>query len=145
MECIFCRIIKGLEKAYFVYRDNIVVAFLDKFPVARGHTLVVTREHFKNILDVPEEALERVTRVAKWVSIAQVRELGARAIKLVMNNGRLAGQEIMHLHIHVIPFYTTAQHRRTYLRDKEGEEISRALRRYISSFLVTSKDVVETG
>ncbi|MCI4447357.1 MAG: HIT family protein, partial [Pyrobaculum sp.] len=102
MDCIFCRIVRGEAPAWKVYEDDEFVVILDKYPASYGHLLVVSKEHYVNILDAPLEkavkGFEIATRLAKaW------RELGAPAVNVVTNAGREAGQMVFHMHIHVIP------------------------------------------
>ena len=131
--CVFCRIIRGEAEAYMVYEDDDVVAFLDKYPVSRGHTLVVPKEHYPYIYEVPDPLLAKLVLVARDVARAQVRALGATGVRIVQNNGSDAGQVIFHVHFHVIPFYGAFRLLRRRLERKEGEEVSDALRRELRS------------
>ena len=102
--CIFCRIIEGKEKASFVVQGSDAVAFLDLHPINEGHTLVVPRKHASSIGDVDE-----ISAVAMW-SLARRVASGLRAsglrcegINLHLADGAVAGQEVFHSHLHVIP------------------------------------------
>lgn len=125
--CVFCGIAKGVAPAYFVYRGVRVVAFLDQFPVERGHALVVPVEHYENLLEVPDDVLCELIRVVKAVVTAQFRALGARGVRVVQNNGAAAGQVVFHAHFHAIPFYGVSLRGRRPLDPREGEEVSRLL------------------
>ena len=130
---MFCRIIRGEAEAYIVYEDDDVVAFLDKYPVSRGHTLVVPKEHYPHIYEVPDRLLAKLVLVARDIARAQVRALGATGVRIVQNNGSDAGQVIFHVHFHVIPFYGPCRFLRYHLGKEEGEEVSNALRRELRS------------
>jgi Diadenosine tetraphosphate (Ap4A) hydrolase and other HIT family hydrolases len=127
VECVFCEIARGRAPAFVVYEGERVLAILDKYPMSEGHTLVITREHYRDIFELPEVHLAEMVRVAKLVALAQKKALGARGVRLVMNNGREAGQEIMHAHIHVIP-RGVAELARRLLRPEEGERVASMLR-----------------
>lgn len=129
--CTFCKIARGKAPAYIVYKDRSVVAFLDKAPLTRGHTLVATVEHYENIMETPEDLLGSVINVVKKVAKAQLRGLRAQGVRVVQNNGSLAGQVIFHLHFHVIPFYQNERPSRRQLNPHEGEEVSKILTEHI--------------
>jgi histidine triad (HIT) family protein len=101
--CPFCRIASGKATASIVYEDATVLAFMDLNPSSIGHTLVVPREHFENIYDVPENVLSDLFAVVKRVSAAVKKTVGAEGISVLQLNGRAAGQTVMHLHVHIIP------------------------------------------
>ncbi len=100
MDCIFCKIIKGEIPASKIYEDDKVLAFLDIKPVNFGHTLIITKEHFQTMADVPDELLAYVFR--------QVKKL-LPVIKKVMRADFIAitilGIEVPHFHVHLIPRY----------------------------------------
>lgn len=103
LDCIFCKIIKGEITCAKVYEDEKVLAFLDISPVNYGHTLVIPKEHFTNIFDLPEDLLGETMKVVKKLSSVIKDALRADGINLGMNNGQAAGQIVMHAHIHIIP------------------------------------------
>lgn len=106
MENIFLKIINREIPAHIVYEDDLVIAFLDIMPVNKGHTLVVPKKHFVNILDGDPDILAHMIKTAQKIAQAQVKELGAEGFNLVVNNGVAGGQEVMHAHFHVVPRYT---------------------------------------
>jgi len=103
MDCVFCKIVRGEEPAYIVYEDEYVVAILDKYPVNKGHTLVMPKRHYRDITEIPDEELCRVIKITKAVTIAVMRALKVPGVRVVQNNGAEAGQVIFHIHFHVIP------------------------------------------
>ena len=102
-ECIFCRIINGEIPSSKVYENDKVIAFLDIAPVNKGHTLVVPKEHHKDIIDTPADILAEAMKVVKKVAKAVMKVTSATGFNLGVNNGKVAGQLVMHLHFHVMP------------------------------------------
>ena len=100
---MFCKIVKKQLPASIVYEDQAVIAFLDIRPLTMGHTLVIPKTHYVDILDIPEETLTQVHLVTKKVSIPIKEATRADGISIIQQNGRAAGQDIFHLHIHVVP------------------------------------------
>ena len=103
MNCPFCRIASGQASASIVHKDDTIVAFMDLNPANIGHTLIVPREHWENIHDIPESILAEIFSVVKRVSAAVKKTVGAEGISILQLNGRAAGQTVMHFHVHVIP------------------------------------------
>lgn len=101
--CIFCRIIGGEEMVSLVYEDDRAIAFLDIQPVSQGHTLIVSREHYATIFDLPEDLLAHCTSVAKRLARGLQRAVGAEAVNLFSANGKAGGQDVLHFHLHLIP------------------------------------------
>ena len=104
--CPFCSIASGKAPASIVYEDAAVLVFMDLSPVNVGHTLVVPREHWENIYEIPENVLTDLFSVAKRVSTAVKKTVGAEGISVLQLNGRAAGQTVMHFHVHVIPRFS---------------------------------------
>lgn len=101
--CIFCRIIGGEEMVSVVYEDDRAIAFLDIQPVNPGHTLVVSKQHFATIFDLPDELLAHCVGVAKRLARGLKRAMGAEAINVFSANGKAGGQDVLHFHLHLIP------------------------------------------
>jgi histidine triad (HIT) family protein len=101
--CIFCKIISGNLPAVQIYETPRVIAFLDVLPVQLGHALVVTKSHYVNLLDLPDDLFLEMGQVGRKVAQAFQEELRAEGFNLVMNNYEVAGQTVFHTHIHVIP------------------------------------------
>jgi len=101
MDCIFCKIIKGEIPCAKIYEDKEFLAFLSIGPINKGHTLVVPKKHSENLFDFPEETnlIEFLKKVAKAV----VNGTGADGFNLSLNNGKAAGQLVLHTHFHIIP------------------------------------------
>ncbi len=135
VECVFCKIIKGELPARVVYEDEDVIAFLDINPAAPGHTLVVPKKHYKNVLDAPDEVVSKVFIVAKKIAQASIEALGAKGANIITNAEPVAGQIVMHFHVHVIPRYKEDELKFVYgYKYKEGEadEVASKLREAMS-------------
>ncbi|MGC9294473.1 MAG: HIT family protein [Thermoplasmata archaeon] len=104
-ECIFCQIANGKRDAEIIYSDEKVIAFMDHRPIGTGHILVLPREHYRDVFEIPDDILCRVSVIAKKLSIALKRTFNPLGINLIENNGTDAGQTIFHFHIHIIPRY----------------------------------------
>ena len=101
-DCIFCKISKGEIPCDKIYEDEISLAFLDINPVNLGHALVIPKEHFQNIYDLPENIAAHLIKIAKKIGTA-LKKIGSDGTNITTNNGEAAGQIIFHSHIHVIP------------------------------------------
>lgn len=101
--CIFCRIIAGEEMVSLVHEDDRAIAFMDIQPASPGHTLVVSREHYATLFDVPDDLAAHCLSVAKRIAPGLRRAAGAAAVNLFSANGRAGGQDVPHFHIHLIP------------------------------------------
>ena len=106
MDCIFCKIIKGEIPSSKVYEDSNVLAFLDIGPVNKGHTLVIPKEHYETLFDVPDDLLKEVIVVVKKVSKAVKKGVEADGISLGMSNYKAAGQVVPHAHFHIMPRFS---------------------------------------
>ncbi len=104
--CIFCHIVDGEAEASFLYRDELVDAFLDIRPVTEGHALVIPREHYVTADELTEAIAGRMTHVAGRVAKAlEASGIRFEGYNLFVANGENAGQEVFHVHLHVIPRY----------------------------------------
>ena len=102
-DCIFCKIVKGEIPCQKVYENDKIFAFLDIMPVNKGHTLIIPKEHYPALLDLPDDVLAEIAKAAKKVSKAVVRATGADGFNIGQNNGEAAGQAVFHFHMHIIP------------------------------------------
>jgi len=104
-DCIFCKIARGEVPCAKIYEDDEILAFLDVSPSSKGHTLVITKEHFDSMLTVPSDLLAKAFRVAQKIAQVQETNLGAKGVNVLTNIHEIAGQSVNHFHIHVIPRY----------------------------------------
>lgn len=103
MDCLFCRIAAGNLPSAEVYQDERVFAFLDINPLQPGHALVVPKRHAAKLEDASPEDAEGLMLAARRLSKALCKVTGATDSTIALNNGPAAGQEVAHLHVHVIP------------------------------------------
>ena len=103
MDCIFCRIANGEIPSATVYEDDLVRVILDLGPAARGHALVLPKEHVKDSTEASEALLGHMMASGARVGKAQMKAFGADGFNMIQNNGEAAGQSVFHLHLHVIP------------------------------------------
>jgi histidine triad (HIT) family protein len=101
--CPFCNIAQGKAAASIVCEDSTTIAFMDANPASIGHTLIIPKEHWENIYEIPENVLAEMARVIKQVSGAVKKTVDADGISIFQLNGKAAGQSVMHFHVHVIP------------------------------------------
>jgi histidine triad (HIT) family protein len=102
--CIFCDIINRTAPASFIYRDELVSAFMDLYPVNPGHCLVISNQHATYLSDLDPEAGAQMFRIGQRMA-ASLRQSGVKCegINLFLADGRVAGQQIFHVHLHIIP------------------------------------------
>ncbi len=105
--CIFCKIIAGQIPSTKIYEDEHTLAFLDIRPVNPGHTLVIPKAHYRNIFDVPGGVWEHVAKTARIVASAVRAGAGAEGVNVSSSHEPSAGQEVLHLHLHIIPRFAS--------------------------------------
>jgi len=103
--CIFCKIAAGEIPSRTIYEDEAFRVILDLGPATRGHALILPKKHAANLFELPEEDAKNVLLVAKKVAANMKEKLGMDGLNLVQNNGEVAGQTVMHFHMHLIPRY----------------------------------------
>ncbi|MBQ7307587.1 MAG: HIT family protein [Clostridia bacterium] len=101
--CVFCKIIKGEIPSYKIYEDENTLAFLDISKDIDGHTLVIPKNHCKNMLDCEDETLSKVIQTVKKVSNHYVNDCGYDGVNILNANNEASGQSVFHLHFHIIP------------------------------------------
>lgn len=105
MNCIFCKIINGEIPCFKVYEDEKVLAFLDISQASKGHTLIVPKTHFANMLECDEETVAYMYKIANKLGNQIVNSLGAKGMNILTNINEVAGQTVKHFHIHLLPRY----------------------------------------
>ena len=104
-DCIFCLLANGDIPTAKVYEDDDLTVILDAGPATKGHALVLPKDHYKNITEVPQELAGKLVAIASKVGNAQMKALGAAGFNIVINTNEAAGQTVFHCHVHVIPRY----------------------------------------
>ena len=103
--CIFCKIAAGEIPSQTIYEDEDFRAILDLGPATKGHTLILPKEHAANLFELSDETAAKLTPLAKKLGKQLVEKLGADGLNVIQNNGEVAGQTVMHYHLHLIPRY----------------------------------------
>jgi histidine triad (HIT) family protein len=101
--CVFCRIIASQIPAAVVYEDTHVVAFLDIGPLSEGHLLVIPRDHYVNVVDMPAEECAQLFLSVPVLGRALLEVTRAAGFNVLLNSGAAAGQVVPHVHCHLIP------------------------------------------
>lgn len=136
MTCLFCQILDGKIPAHFIYEDDSHVAIMDKYPIHRGHSLVIPRKHHEKITDMNVGEVSDLFSKVPSISRAVIEATGADGFNIGQNNGRAANQIIPHVHVHVIPRYTrigVAWPKRSIADDKELERLAAKIRKCMKS------------
>ena len=123
--CIFCEIVAGRAPAHRVYEDARTMAFLDLFPITRGHVLVIPKRHADRLTDLRED--EYVDLFRALANVCRMTERLSRDYNVAVNQGTLAGQIVFHLHFDIIPRYNTPGPFALTPRTRIGEEEARTV------------------
>lgn len=103
--CIFCKIANGEVSSKTLYEDDKFRVILDLGPATKGHALILPKEHYPNLYELPEELAGEAMKVAKKEMVKMTERLGCEGFNLIQNNGDMAGQTVFHFHMHMIPRY----------------------------------------
>ena len=103
--CIFCKLANGDIPTRTIYENDMFRVILDAGPATRGHALILPKEHYENIYDIPAEIAGKAMVLAKQLASKMTALLHCDVFNLVQNNGEAAGQTVFHFHIHLIPRY----------------------------------------
>ena len=134
MDCIFCDIIQGKKQGNFIYEDESHVAFLDKYPIDYGHSLVLPRDHFEKVTDMNSEMVGDLFSKVPKIAKAIMETINANAFSMAQNNGRAAKQIVPHVHIHIIPRFNnkgTVWTKRDIAKDDELKILAEKIRKCI--------------
>ncbi len=101
--CIFCKIVNGSISASIIDQNNRAIAFLDAFPLSAGHALIIPKSHYSKVQDMNKQDSSDVFNLLWKLSGAVEKAAGVNASTIAIHNGKAAGQEVPHVHIHVIP------------------------------------------
>lgn len=104
-DCIFCKLANGVFETNKIYEDDDFTAILDAGPATRGHALIIPKEHYANIYELPEDIAGRAFILAGKLAAQMTDKLLCDGFNIVQNNGEAAGQTVFHFHMHLIPRY----------------------------------------
>lgn len=102
-DCIFCKILADEIPSAVVYEDELFRAILDVNPAAKGHVIILPKNHAADLFEFPDEEASKILVVAKKIAKALKKTYQCDGINILQNNGKAAGQTVFHLHVHVIP------------------------------------------
>ena len=103
--CIFCKIANGEIPSRTLYEDEKFRVIMDLGPATRGHSLILPKEHYANLYEIPEDLAADAAKLAKKLAIRMTETLGADGFNIIQNNNEAAGQTVPHYHVHLIPRY----------------------------------------
>lgn len=104
-DCIFCKLASGEIPTNSIYEDDMFRVILDAAPAAKGHALILPKEHYANLYEIDEETAGEAMKLAKKMAVHMTEKLKCDGFNLVQNNGEVAGQTVFHFHLHLIPRY----------------------------------------
>ncbi len=139
-ECIFCKIVRKELPSTVVYEDKLTLLFLDIAPLNHGHVLVIPKEHFSDMHEVPHDLLRVLISRVKDVADAMKSAFSCDGVNVFVNNGKAAGQLVFHLHFHVVPRYYddgldwSGWRRKSYRDSSEAKEIAEKIRAGLKLF-----------
>ena len=134
--CIFCKIANGEIPSYTMYEDDDFRVILDINPASKGHSLLIPKEHYKNIFELDDNTASKALVVAKKVSAALKNELNCDGFNILQNNEEIAGQTVFHFHMHLIPRYVGDTVKFTTATGKVDEEFANELVKNINARLI---------
>ncbi|MDX1797177.1 MAG: HIT family protein [Candidatus Lokiarchaeia archaeon] len=102
-DCIFCKIANKDIPSKILFENDFTLAFLDISPISNGHTIIIPKNHYSNIEDIPDHELSEVFKVVKLLAVNIHRNLKIDGYNILQNNFSAAGQVIKHFHVHIIP------------------------------------------
>ena len=131
MGSIFTEIIEGREPGYVIFEDERHIAILDKYPIDTGHSLLITKNLYEKIIDMPEKEVAELFSLVPKIATAILKATGAVAFSIAQNNGKEAKQIIPHVHVHIIPRYAnkgTVWPKRGLPSDSELKDLSEKIK-----------------
>ena len=105
MECLFCKIIDGEIPSYKLYEDNLVLVLMDAYPNVDGHTLIIPKKHYDTFMDLPDDLVVHINKIAKKYTNHIMERLNAKELSVHINYGN--SQKIKHYHMHLLPNFGT--------------------------------------
>ena len=130
--CIFCKIANGDIPSKTLYEDDECRVILDLGPATKGHALILPKNHYANLFELPENEAEHVMVVAKRMASRMMEKLQCDGFNLVQNNNEVAGQTVFHFHMHLIPRYNDDGQTINWVPGKPSEEELAEIRKAIT-------------
>jgi histidine triad (HIT) family protein len=133
--CIFCKIVKGDIPCAKIFEDDKVLSFLDIAPANKGHALIVTKNHYPTLLEIPDDVLDDMMIKARKIARAMHSALANEGFNILMNNKKVAGQLVPHAHIHIIPRFegdgVSLNWQPRKYKDKEIDEFKEKIEKFL--------------
>ena len=126
--CVFCKIIDGSIPSKKVYEDKDVLAILDISQATKGHTLVIPKKHYENILDIDSKDYLAVMDKVRELSKKIVTNLGAEGANILNNCNEVAGQSVMHFHVHIIPRFKKDDLKLEFIDHSDSSDLDETLK-----------------
>lgn len=104
--CIFCKIVQKIIPNAIVYENNNFLVFMDKYPINYGHSLLVPKQHYNTILDMPTELVGEMYALVPKLAKAIITVIDSDGFNINQNNGKSANQIVPHVHVHIVPRYS---------------------------------------
>lgn len=104
-DCIFCKLANGVFPTNSIYEDEDFNVILDLAPASKGHALILPKQHADNLFELPDDIAGKAMVLAKKLAKTMKEKLDCDGLNVVQNNGAVAGQTVLHFHLHLIPRY----------------------------------------
>lgn len=132
-KCIFCSIIKDELGAIRVFENSDFIAFMDKYPINKGHALVLPKNHHESIFTMRDDEVGKLFSTVSFLSKGIMKALDAKGLNIGQNNGKAANQIVPHVHVHIIPRYSYDSPNgrwpsRNLISDEELEKIAEKIK-----------------
>ena len=136
MDCLFCNIIRKKQDAYVIFEDDSHIAIMDKYPIQKGHSLVMPKIHREKIIDMSDAEVGKLFSMVPTLARGIMAATGADGFNIGQNNGRSANQIIPHVHVHIIPRYNKVGNlwtRRMITNDTDLDDLAKKIRTNMKS------------
>ncbi len=136
MDCLFCNIISKKQDAYVIFEDDLHIAIMDKYPIQKGHSLVMPKIHREKIIDMSDDEVGKLFSMVPTIARGIMAATGADGFNIGQNNGRSANQIIPHVHVHIIPRYNKVGNlwtRRMITKDTDLDDLAKKIRKNMKS------------
>ncbi|MHB8546046.1 MAG: HIT family protein [Nitrosotalea sp.] len=136
MDCLFCDVINRKQDAYIIFEDDTHIAIMDKYPIQKGHSLVMPKVHHEKVTDMTGDDVGRLFSNVPIIARGIIVATGADGFNIGQNNGKSANQIIPHVHVHIIPRYGQMGNswaKRTITNDHDLDELAKKIRNNIKS------------
>lgn len=120
--CIFCKIIAGEIPSHTLFEDEEFKVILDAGPATKGHALILPKDHYANLYELPEDKAAGAMRLAKKMMTTMTEKLHCDGFNMIQNNGVVAGQTVFHFHMHLIPRYKNDGEILKYIAGEPSQE-----------------------